>query len=1129
MPPRPSFTNAGSQQGRTPPDGGWPVRSRDEIAAEVEAELRVRTRNAKRALDPSQEDEDRMQDEPGPSASSGVQPGQQEAAAPTLLASDVADSNATPMNTNDFPTGERFSQFAATGSSEGNVSTGRSDLGFVFSTPAQAGAAARTLAHPIDLNTAPTFTALDEQLAEESNDEEVCTAMNWLSIRRSRMSKEELLREFANDPALNVTGQQDAAQHIAEDLPSMPADNSDEAFIQRVVECLHQAGVVLKAIDDLPTKDDYAMSHKKLWVLWGLDWYADIDISDLYSRHRIAARYLHPDKHAGSSEKVQKWAQATMQLLNNAKDIAVLFMQLLKDRVIRAPPRPRSGVGYQEIPWDLQLWMVKMFPLDLLISNTTETKYDALTTEGLAKAIPGRKTRCPPPAYNAAFLKDFLSDDVKMGLWDFVSGLFPKGCPKEADLHIGIVAQRLSREWVMWLAEELKKWRGWMVRYSLPHLHFHIVIFADAFPTSWQNLRLYFNHPMLDRHELRTLEAGVTWLSPPLHLVALAGKNMMSLLKHAAIVNVGTQELTPVELEACSKTYDWQDTTRLDFLNTEQRLWFDCGIKADRQVTTMCEDMVIAMNDALPTEQQTIHIVDHRVRSWGDSPALKRRAIVVSFPAKFDFLSPIFRKWIAERMHKRQLRVLIGTEKMFGVPLHSWIVSAKSLKWLENLDLLHMIGKSVAESKFSVVLTLASPHTSEDLKRMADWHNANCLDEDARVTKIQNSAGATIWSGNQKEVANQMTNRPLSMPSPSNFEIVILWEGATIFQVRQLTNWLLEDAEKKLAIAGFALPTNIQGHFREDKGKVLENKVLLTGPDEIVMRSVYFKYKDNSFAPPGAIGRLMYSRMASTLFDGDWRVQENRIAATHLQCLTAVQSVAIGKGTLILHSDKPAAKAMPSPKMPPPIYTESFYHPTPACHAEQYAPQITSASSEAPQQPGLAYPPPPPPRSDVPASSSGQQATTPVPHAASTVADSTASAAAASAAATQPLTSTPPSARQTVVDSMENEVPFGSAVPLSSVVTSPPQQALATTAPAGEAAQAAEVEAELASPEAPASVGATQFVLHTNSDAEDSDEEAERQARRFYEFGEVEGDVQHLSGTTHSRGEFAQGPAAGGN
>lgn len=230
--------------------------------------------------------------------------------------------------------------------------------------------------------------------------------------------------------------------------------------------------------------------------------------------------------------------------------------------------------------------------------------------------------------------------------------------------------------------------------------------------------------------------------------------------------------------------------------------------------------------------------------------------------------------------------MLIGPEEMYSVPSHAFLISAKSLEWTKQRDLLCFTAEAVMVNKFTACITLAQGMLYTMFLNDCIIPYQERLGEDHRFTKIENAAGTIIWRQDFKAIST-LQERFEGMPYATIADIALHFEGVSKHNIQMWADHWYAEVRTELHKAGYPNKC-ITLHFHQAGGDLQSPKIWITG-DENALRAVHWKEKDRAFGG----NRTVYVRLTSALFDKEWSTQAHRVMAHERIILSPTKSASI--------------------------------------------------------------------------------------------------------------------------------------------------------------------------------------------------------------------------------------------
>ena len=383
------------------------------------------------------------------------------------------------------------------------------------------------------------------------------------------------------------------------------------------------------------------------------------------------------------------------------------------------------------------------------------------------------------PAIAAAWLERFLHEQAaenRINLNDLLCQLH-RGALTPG-LRLCICVQKHHASWVRWLERELGSMRAQGVSVEI-----YLLMFCDAFPASWHGVQRYWSDSLVDLRNLRSFRVKNVFLEPPSMVVITAGSGQLLVLKRLILVHLSTgdmpiQEAPGVDLQILR----WKEPGFPAF-DAMQRLYFDFDLHDESAVRALCQSLV---------HEFRCDFGGHTTRSLGDSPRLKRRCMILSFPSDFDIDDASLARAVATLMRRYEVRAAVGWEQLFEHPEGSYRLDVEDLAVVRDDCFYRSIGHVVVVGKRRLVLTPCPGVDAQEIALALHEYNATHLTAPS-FKALTSFSGDRIYDRPTPSVLHSFAGRrPRGSPGAAPEDLVMTMIGAPNASLRDLVNqWLL--------------------------------------------------------------------------------------------------------------------------------------------------------------------------------------------------------------------------------------------------------------------------------------------------------------------------------------------------
>jgi hypothetical protein len=219
---------------------------------------------------------------------------------------------------------------------------------------------------------------------------------------------------------------------------------------------------------------DYNTNHRRLAEFWGITMTKRVQLQDINHRWRLAARLLHPDKQTGKSPTVQGWVAELYMALDASYTEILWRMESIKKGELPSAVT-EAQTPFQEVPESFGVFLIARYKPDLFISGTSESTWWCI---GRVDDQPIH----PSLSSSIEFMELLLHSHDDIGLLELLEGvsLKPVVWTEKKPFKTVLVLQRIPHSFTKWLEHQLGELRAKGVFLDLT-----IIMFADAYPTSW--------------------------------------------------------------------------------------------------------------------------------------------------------------------------------------------------------------------------------------------------------------------------------------------------------------------------------------------------------------------------------------------------------------------------------------------------------------------------------------------------------------------------------------------------------------------------------------------------------------------------------------------------------------------
>ena len=679
---------------------------------------------------------------------------------------------------------------------------------------------------------------------------------------------------------------QDAQHHAQDPGPAMAGGLfrpdpswSPYEMKQALQERLSRVGIDIYALEDerwCPHEQrdpDYATNHRALLRFWGVSLSKTLTEQDIQTRYRRAARLVHPDKCTGLPVAVQEMTAAIMKALNDS----LPELQWRAERVRRGRAQPTVSdklLQFQEVHEHLQHWLKSPEGgnMDHVATNVSEIMWYHVGAQ------------CRPPwsptvTVSQVFFDRFLAEGEGTSLWDLLLqtfGVVLEDLPKDRPWRVGVAVHRAPRSLTDWLDGELTR-----IRRAGRLLDLTIMLMADPYPAPWSRMLAYFGHGLSNVRNLKEFRIGFTYLEPPVMTYIAAGLGSLMVMKKVFLVHLSTGPRPVVNSYhgLTSEHKRWQVDLLPDFA-ASARLYVDHAAADDVKMHAYLK----------PVVEEFGGVVARQVpRSFGDISWNKRRTLLALFPPGSEGNDDLVSR-IGERMDTGDLVALVGWESVFAVPDDAYVVSSKSLRWLNTPIVKEMVAQGVVVSQRRCVITPQDGLLRNDLVAlMENWNLHN--DSDA-FTELADSEGRRCWQ--RPEERRIGAGRPQGCPPPHETDVVVSLEGVNPNRMREFVNIFMDGICQMLTSQGYGDWGEAQVWPQKDRHGRVSPSILITGFTMPPVRSLVYTFRYYIWVSRAG-GERVVVRMSNKAIEDELENAALRMRAGLPKPLTQQESVHISQ------------------------------------------------------------------------------------------------------------------------------------------------------------------------------------------------------------------------------------------
>ena len=580
---------------------------------------------------------------------------------------------------------------------------------------------------------------------------------------------------------------------------------------------------------------DYRQNHRSLLKFFGIHLTRRTQDSDVQHRFRLRAQVVHPDQLGlDPGAHLLAYARQVFQSLEIACRELMMRAEWVGRRHID-PPNLEDSFPYQEVHENFQSWFQDHFKLDDFITNTSELFFWNLGSQPGWKPVQQAGRLLSPPCDRACTFLELLlygrSDDdelLELMLQTFgrsLAGVKELGRP----WRVGILLQKTPPTLQKWLDDQLAK-----IRAAELNLTLYFVILADSWPAPWHRAKVYFEPHLVRSNSLPAYRVQTHYIDPAVMTVITAGMGAMKQLKKTLVVQLSTgrlptlasHEQRPVEF------LDWRPLIVPTFRSSKRLL-------IDFAPSDLVEVVGAFAQVALKTRGVRSQ---HTARSFGDSPGMKRRTLVISYGVDFDTENDALWQCVADTIARHEFQILVGFELLFTVPAECIIIDSENLDWLHHSFLKECLSQGVVVSCGNVISTLAGAATSTILAdKILVWNDDHPT---AKVTNLRDQHGRSFWSHSGDRGSSSGPPRPKGAPAPAPEDFTFILEGAEERRTVELAGVFLGGVKQMLARQGHNLE-HMQTTIWHNRGRGgPRGRILVTGWHMVPLRSLLYGFRN---------------------------------------------------------------------------------------------------------------------------------------------------------------------------------------------------------------------------------------------------------------------------------------------
>jgi len=605
---------------------------------------------------------------------------------------------------------------------------------------------------------------------------------------------------------------------------------------------------------------DYRHNHGHLLRFMGIHLTRRTLDSDIQHRFRLASRVVHPDKlGAELHEQVLQWCRELFDQLTLARDELLMRAEWVRRGQIE-PPYHEDAFPYQEVYERFFRWQMSHFNLDNSVVYTSSVYYWNLghMPEYWAGELRRPSAVSPATVAAATFLELLLygkSTDDR--LWDLLLQVFSTNLDAVKALgrpwRVSLLLQKTTPDFQRWLDGEMAHIRSLGVDIDL-----YLLLLADAWPAPWHRVRIFFDPPLLRSSSLPAYRVRAHYVDPPVMMVITAGVGALKQLKKVAVLHLSTGRRPTLAAHASQQDnlyVDWRANLLPSFVSSKRLI---IEFSPHDLVEVMGAVGQLALRTGGRRAQST-------TRSFGDSPAFKRRTLVVSYPPALEEDTELVWNTLGAIVQEHGFQIIAGFESLYQVPDTALLLDSDNLEWLNNTYLKELVAQAVSISRKKVVVTLAGSATSKDLiDRVLAWNETHPR---SAIHALRDHEGQAFWRGGQSGARTLGPPRPRGAPAPAPEDFVILLEGGEDHRAPELVSAFLHGAaalllDQRHGFQAEAIQTRIWPIFDRSGPR---GRALVTGWNFAALRALIYAFGNYSWS--SSTGASIHVRILNQVID----------------------------------------------------------------------------------------------------------------------------------------------------------------------------------------------------------------------------------------------------------------------
>jgi hypothetical protein len=542
-----------------------------------------------------------------------------------------------------------------------------------------------------------------------------------------------------------------------------------------------------------------------------------------------------------------------------------------------------------------QAWLFDHLNLDHAILATSNIYYWNLGELAGINAMKRRDVNISPATERARTFFELMlygrSEDDR--LLDLLLQVVGRTEQEVRDLDrpwkVAILIQKVPYDLGKWLDAELSLIRALGFRLEL-----FLLMTADAWPAPWDRVTTYFEPPMLRSNILPAFRVRLLFVDPPVMSVITAGMGAMKQLKKMVILELctGVKPMLAAAAGMGNEYLDWRPVNVPAFTASKR---FLIDFTPGDLVSVVSAFSTLAVKTGGRRALQTS-------RSFGDSPQLKRRTLVISYSHDYDECSDTLWDAVVKVVQANTFQIIAGWEVLFHVPDTAYILDSTNLQWTMHPYIKEALSQCVLTSKSKAIIILAGKETSDSLiTRAGVWNDAH---PECQITCLRDHQGRVVWRGGAQGGGNIGPPRAHGCPAPAPEDFTMILDGNEEHRTPELGAQFLNSIRDILISKGYAPDTMATKTWPVRSRTGPGNRLLVTGWTFHPLRALVYTF--NNYTWESDVGSPIVVKIQNSTID-----QELGHNATLRLLSTRPAILAIAESTYIAQHGHAPPLALP--------------------------------------------------------------------------------------------------------------------------------------------------------------------------------------------------------------------------